>query len=110
MNTISTASTQRWAGAASVAMPSVGCGVNGWAAPAAARAALDAVDAWVSCTTDHAAGGTANSTLGRVDFVLRGAREHAAWRACAHERFGECAHTERDEGGQLVECWRLGEG
>lgn len=87
------------AGAASLAMPSVGCGVNGWSAPAAARTALEAVAAWAAC--DDADDGP--STLSRVDFVLRGAAELAAWRACAHERFGDVSIVD-EEGHQ---CWTV---
>jgi len=68
------------AGALSLAIPSVGCGVNSWSAPLAAQTSLDAIEAYGAAST--------GSGVQQVDFVLRGADELAAWRACANARFG----------------------
>lgn len=87
------------AGAASLAVPSIGCGVNGWPPPVAARAALDSVEAWAA--RDGGAG--TSTSLRRIDFVLLGASELAAWRRVASDIFGE-VHEAGDDG---VHSWSL---
>lgn len=71
------------AGAESVGVPSIGCGVNGWPALVAARAAFGSIETWVRLAEKP------EGSVHRLDFVMRGAGELAAWRACAHERFGQ---------------------
>ena len=66
------------AGARSLAVPAVGCGVNNWTPPTAASAALAAVDdAWKR-----------DDAVPRVDFVLRGDDALEAWRQRARDLFG----------------------
>ena len=66
------------AGARSLAVPAIGCGVNNWTPPTAARAALDALDdAWKR-----------DDAVPRVDFVLRSDDALEAWRQRARDLFG----------------------
>ena len=66
------------AGARSLAVPAIGCGVNNWTPPTAARAALAALDdAWKR-----------DDAVPRVDFVLRSDDALEAWRQRARDLFG----------------------
>lgn len=80
------------AGATSLAVPALGCGVHNWPHRVAARAAFAAAASWLRERTE----GT--SPLGRVDFVLRDDTWHE-WLACARERFG---NPMREEGLEAV--------
>ena len=66
------------AGARSVAIPSLGCGVHCWGLHDAARAALAATSEWLQRP----------SGVERVDFVLLSDEARAVWEAHARERLG----------------------
>lgn len=76
------------AGVSSVAMPSIGCGVNCWPPEVAAAAALDAATEWLRGGLAPRAGNHAGSQLGRVDFVLAADATFAAWQARSLEELG----------------------
>ena len=72
------------AGASSIAIPGLGCGVHCWGALAAARAALEATESWLHRP----------SSLRRVDFVLLSDEVRAVWEACGRGRLGEPTTSE----------------
>lgn len=84
------------AGADSIAIPALGCGVHCWGAVAAARAALEATDEWLRRP----------SSLQRVDFVLLSDDVRSAWEACARGQLGEPSTSEASD--MLV--WQRGDG
>ena len=88
------------AGATSLAVPSIGCGVHNWSASHAARCAFDALEAWRS-----GGGAVEGGSLERLDVVLREEADWDAWRGRACERFGE--PTDAEEEGAAV--WTVGE-
>ena len=75
------------AGARSLAIPSIGCGVNNWPASKAARAAIDAIAEWSSREADA-------GPLEQIDIVLRSAADVGVWRESAVERLGAPMRTE----------------
>lgn len=79
------------AGARSVAIPALGCGVHGWHARASSRAALEAATAWAR---------EPSPCVHRVAFVLLSDEARAAWEACARHCLG--APSALEEGGTLV--------
>ena len=84
------------AGARSLALPSLGCGVNNWTPTTAAHAALAALaDDWQQPAR----------RISQVDFVLRSGRALDAWQACAYRLFGPPASTDADES---IDTWEWG--
>ena len=71
-------SAARAAGASSLALPAIGCGVHCWPPARAAHEAITAAVGWMGTESD--------STLRRVDFVLRCDATLAAWRRACEER------------------------
>ena len=70
------------AGKAHLAMPSLGCGVNGWSPAQAAAQAIEAAVSWLASTSSEA------RTVSTLDFVLRCDATWDAWRDSAQKRFG----------------------
>ena len=89
-------------GASSLAVPSIGCGVNGWPAAVAADAALDAVEECLIRKDDSSIG-----SVQRLDFVLRGASELTAWRESARQRFGDPGPASQRTASGELEAWQL---
>ena len=95
-------------GCDSVAIPAIGCGVQGWRPAAAARAALEAI-AEHNATT-HA------GTPTRIDFVLRANDAWRGFRPVAEKILGAPVAESGAEpepgvhGGDTIAEWELGVG
>ena len=95
-------------GCDSVAIPAIGCGVQGWRPAAAARAALEAI-AEHNATT-HA------GTPTRIDFVLRANDAWRGFRSVAEKILGAPVAESGAEpepgvhGGDTIAEWELGVG
>lgn len=90
------------AGASSLALPSLGCGVNNWEPASAAAAAMRAV----SLLSDP----SYLERMERLDFVLQSLPAWEAFRAEARAQFGEptvvCGEAESSKGSG-IDVWRV---
>ena len=90
-------------GLQSVAIPSLGCGVNRWRPSAAAHEAIEAVADWAQHCSSRS--GDSSSALERVDFVLQNPEVWGEWRRRITQRFGEPSVP--DDEGTL--SWQIGD-
>ena len=79
------------AGATSLAIPSLGSGVNGWPAKRTAHIGTGAVAEWLEGQTTGS-----SSRVERLDLVLNSPEALRLWLACARERLGEPTVAETD--------------
>jgi O-acetyl-ADP-ribose deacetylase len=77
------------AGARSLALPAIGCGVQGFRPSVGARAAFQAVRAWQNSTWGDTQEGAGCNALQALDFVLFADDVWAAWPAIAVKVLGE---------------------
>ena len=100
-------------GASSLAIPSLGCGVNSWSPVQAAIAAIDATSRWLFSDRPGMAGMMAGMMAGieRIDFVLQSPSALDAFRAEARTtRFGKPMENseQQSKGGEAptMDIWR----